>query len=617
MLQQQPQSKTKQKDALGAFEVSGDFAGQEQQALLNILEDMQVEKDQLENQRIAIFNVLDDVNIAQDELKRKYAELDVIKDLTQKMGVSLELKTVMENIVIAIKGLFPDITISYIIAPLGSKEISNIIYVHSPLSVGDGYMERIKENLLLGFETMPGLDTKQMDIKKWQTQKFYFEMIEAKKDKKAKAIPASMVNVPIVVPGAIAGIFNLSSMDPVAFNQKRLDIIYTIIASAGQTIERLKILIASEHSRLQDLVESMSNAILMLDSNKQVVVANPEMRKIAGVSNEKASFDEFINGIYRYGNLPPEKRVTGLEEAVKQIFSEDNSKTIHISEMPIGRKFFEAFVTPVRDWQEKASGGAVILHDITHLKEVDRMKTEFVSIASHQLRTPLTSINWFIEMLISGDAGKISKKQKEFLEEVHTGSKRMVQLVDDLLNVSRLETGRLKIEPKPVALEGFIQSIIDEAVPIAENKNCTIAFQKPKTKLEKISIDEGLMRQVVHNFITNAIRYSSEAKRSKKKCGIEVALEKKTSDVVISVKDSGIGIPKEAQERIFEKFFRADNARVMEAEGNGLGLYVAKMIVEASGGKVWFETAEGKGTTFFASIPAKGMKEKEGEKGLA
>jgi len=588
----------------------------EEKALFNILEDMQEDKIFLEQQRLATFNILEDINSTQEELKSKYIELDVIKELTQKMGTSLELKTVMENIVNAIKKLFPDITIAYIVAPLGSKEISNIIYVHSSLNINSGYLGRIKENLLLGLETMPGLGVEQVDIKKWKTQKFYFEMTGTKKDEKLDITPKAMVNAPIVVPGAIAGIFNLSSLNTNAFEKKKLDIIYTVIASAGQTIERLKMLVASEHSRLQDLVESMSNAILMFDSNKKIVVANPQMRKIANMSSDKAILGEFIDGIHKQGALQGKKDMIGLEEAIGQIFGE-RSKTVHISEMLVGRKFFEVFITPVRDWQEKTSGGAIIMHDITHLKEVDRMKTEFVSIASHQLRTPLTSINWFIELLLAGDAGKISKKQKDFLEEVYKGSKRMVQLVDDLLNVSRLETGRLKIEPKPVELEKFIQDIIDEISHVAEDKNCSISFKKPAKKIGKILIDESLMRQVVHNFITNAIRYSSVENKTKKKCDISVELEKKDNDIIISVKDDGIGIPKDAQRRIFEKFFRADNARTTEAEGNGLGLYVAKMIMDASDGKIWFETEEGVGTTFFASFPAMGMKAKKGEKGLA
>jgi len=590
----------------------------EERALFNMLEDMQDDKVSLEQQRLATFNILDDINKTQEELKRKYDELDVIKDLTQKMGTSLELKTVMENIVNAIKKLFPSITIAYIIAPIGSKEISNIIYVHSSFGVNKDYLERIKENLLLGLETMPGLEAEQMDIKRWRAKKFYFEMGSAGKDKKASLLPTSMVNVPIVVPGTIAGIFNLSSRSADIFNKKELDIIYTIIASAGQTIERLKTLVASEHSRLQDLVESMSNAILMLDSNKQVVVANPEMRKISGVSNKKASFSEFINGIYRYPeNLLIERHPTDLEEAVNRVFNED-SKIVHIAEMQIGRNFFEAFVTPVRDWQEKTSGGALILHDITHLKEVDRMKTEFVSIASHQLRTPLTAIKLFVEMLLRGNAGRISAKQKEYLGDVSESTERMIRLVNDLLNVSRLETGRLRIEPEETDIEEFIEEIIADTKPLIAQEKIKVIFNKPKTKLGLIAIDKSLMRQVVHNLLTNAIKYSFANIATSKSKQIVAALSvDDKQNYIVSVKDSGIGIPKDIQPRIFEKFFRADNAKKAETDGSGLGMYVAKMVMESSGGKIWFESEEGKGSTFYISIPSKGMKKQEGERGIA
>ena len=239
------------------------------------------------------------------------------------------------------------------------------------------------------------------------------------------------------------------------------------------------------------------------------------------------------------------------------------------------------------------------------------MKTEFVSVASHQLRTPLGAIKLFTEMLVKKGEKTFDKKQKDYLDNIYQSTQRMVKLVNDLLNVSRIETGRLKIEPESIQMEDFIQSVIDEVEPLAKESKCHITFIKPKPKLQKIGIDYTLMRQVIYNFITNSIRYSS-----KKQCDIIVTLEQKGDSYITSVKDNGIGIPKKIQSRIFEKFFRADNARKVETEGSGLGMYVAKMIVEASGGKVWFESQENKGSTFHASLPSKGMKKKDGEKGL-
>lgn len=262
-----------------------------------------------------------------------------------------------------------------------------------------------------------------------------------------------------------------------------------------------------------------------------------------------------------------------------------------------------------------ATSGALIyywLHE-SQIKRLERIKTEFVSVASHQLRTPLTAMNWYIEMMLSGDAGPLSEKQKDYLEEVYRGSNRMVGLVNDLLNISRLESGRLRIEPKPTDLTKLIKSIIKEVEPLTRAKNCDIFFdESPGVKV--VPIDESLMRQVIHNLVTNALKYVDGKKRN---CYHEIKISETSAAYVVSVVDNGIGIPVAVQPRIFEKFVRADNAIKVDAEGSGLGLYIAKMIMDASGGKIDFESKEGVGTKFILTIPKVGMSEKAGEKGLA
>jgi signal transduction histidine kinase len=255
--------------------------------------------------------------------------------------------------------------------------------------------------------------------------------------------------------------------------------------------------------------------------------------------------------------------------------------------------------------------------------DVDRLKNEFVGIASHQLRTPLATINWYVEMLKSEDAGKLNSEQKEFVDEVDAGIKRMVRLVNNLLNVSRIESGHLKIEPKLTEMEPFIEDIIKEIGPLAIENHSTIVFKKPKTPLPPVAIDATLLRQVVHNFLTNAIRYSLPGENT-----IDVVLSKEKGSYVVSVSDEGIGIPKQAQARIFEHFFRAENAREHAADGSGLGLFLAKMIMETAGGRIWFKSPtkyrkgkagirEGYGTAFYASVPVGGMKKHHGERELA
>lgn len=264
---------------------------------------------------------------------------------------------------------------------------------------------------------------------------------------------------------------------------------------------------------------------------------------------------------------------------------------------------------------QDVSGKTLVIEvflDVTKEHAVERMKTEFVSVASHQLRTPLTAIKLFAEILQSGESGNLSKTQKDYLENIYKSTERMVQLVNELLNVSRLETGRLTVTPVPARLDDLIDDIIKEVSSLAESKHCVVIFHKPKEKLEPIPIDLSLLRQIIGNLIGNAIVYSEPGK----KCNVAVSLEQVKSNMLITVADQGVGIPKDEQPRIFEKFFRASNAVRAEASGTGLGLYITKTIVDGFGGKIWFESEVGRGSTFYVTIPISGMRTKEGERVL-
>ncbi|MEK7131285.1 MAG: sensor histidine kinase [Patescibacteria group bacterium] len=250
-----------------------------------------------------------------------------------------------------------------------------------------------------------------------------------------------------------------------------------------------------------------------------------------------------------------------------------------------------------------------IFRDILKQKEVEQMKTDFISFASHQLRTPLTIIKWNTEMLINGDAGELTPDQKQRMFKIELGEKRMACLINSLLNISRLESNRLKIEPKPTDVLLLISSTISELVPYANAKNCHIKFNKPSRQLPLINLDPVLLKQVILNLLGNSINYSKP-----KKSLVEVTLKQVGRYFQIDVADDGIGIPAAAQNKIFQKFFRADNATKADANGIGLGLYITKLIVETSGGKIWFESAEEKGAKFHIVMPISGMSKKSGGK---
>ncbi|HVE80830.1 MAG TPA: HAMP domain-containing sensor histidine kinase, partial [Candidatus Dormibacteraeota bacterium] len=231
-----------------------------------------------------------------------------------------------------------------------------------------------------------------------------------------------------------------------------------------------------------------------------------------------------------------------------------------------------------------------------HLKELDQAKDEFISMASHQLRTPLTTVKGYISMMLDGDVGKVGKDQKEFLEYAYGGAQRMVHLISDLLNISRMEAGRFMIERTAVDLQKMAQEETTQLQTHAKEKGLKLEFIPPAKPLPTLNVDEDKTRQVVMNFIDNALYYT-------KKGRITVTLERAGDQAVLKVQDTGIGVPKADQAKLFKKFFRAENAHKVRPDGTGLGLYLAKRVIADQGGTLIFESAEGKGSTFGFKLP--------------
>lgn len=225
------------------------------------------------------------------------------------------------------------------------------------------------------------------------------------------------------------------------------------------------------------------------------------------------------------------------------------------------------------------------------LKALDESKDEFISMASHQLRTPLTSVKGYISIILDGDAGKISAKQKDLLHQAFFSSQKMVDLIADLLNVSRLRTGKFVIEPKPTNLDTIIRGEIDQLTETAKAKKVTLTYNKPKD-FPVLMFDETKIRQVIMNFADNAIYYTPTGGH------IQVSLVENPETVEFKVIDDGIGVPRSEQHHLFTKFYRAGNARQTRPDGTGLGLFMAKKVIMAEGGSVIFESEEGKGSTF-------------------
>ena len=235
---------------------------------------------------------------------------------------------------------------------------------------------------------------------------------------------------------------------------------------------------------------------------------------------------------------------------------------------------------------------------LEHLKEIDRAKTEFVSLASHQLRTPLTSVSWYSEMLLKHEVGPLNPKQKEYLDEVYAQNRRMIDLVDDLLNSSRIDMGMLNIEPRKIDLKNILESVLGEMEPLAREKNIQLE-KNIAENLPNAETDPEMIRIVFQNLISNAVKYTPNDGK------VTVALAPAGSHLDFKVADTGYGIPKFQQNRVFTKMFRADNIRSKVTDGTGLGLYIARAVAKELKGKIHFDSEENKGTTFLLDLPVR------------
>jgi signal transduction histidine kinase len=232
----------------------------------------------------------------------------------------------------------------------------------------------------------------------------------------------------------------------------------------------------------------------------------------------------------------------------------------------------------------------------SRLKELDHTKDEFISMASHQLRTPLTTIKGYLSMILEGDVGPVTKNERQMIQHAFDSAERMVFLIADLLNVSRLQSGKFIIENKPTDLAKMAEDEVSQLKDTAEHHKLKLTLHKPDN-VPMFNLDETKIRQVLMNFLDNAIYYTPAGG------SIDVALELTDKSISYTVTDTGLGVPKAEQHHLFSKFYRAGNARKMRPDGTGLGLFMAKKVIAAQGGAIIFKSVEGKGSIFGFSFP--------------
>ncbi len=365
-------------------------------------------------------------------------------------------------------------------------------------------------------------------------------------------------------------------------------------------LEREKTMYAAERDRSEGILRylhSIGEGVIATDCDGVLTFVNLTAAKmIARAEGSPLIGKEYLNEfVFSSGKGSGKKILDPVAEALKSsaVFPLPPYcyLTTSISNIPISGSF-----APIIK-NGKPLGVVSVFQDITERYNLEKEKDDFLSITAHQLRTPLTGIRWTLESLLDGDAGKLPKEATELLDQIFKNNQRLVTLVNDLLDVSRINMGKSKEELDTVDVASLIIDGIKTLEGLAKEKKVKVIFEKECKEDPQIMIGPKHFFQAIENLVSNAIKYTPSGGEA------HLLVSLKKQKVTIAVSDNGIGIPEKEQANIFRKFFRASNAVLKETEGSGLGLNVVRSFVEEGGGRIWFESKEGKGTTFFLEFP--------------
>ena len=367
--------------------------------------------------------------------------------------------------------------------------------------------------------------------------------------------------------GYFLGLFDLSDIKKTEDELKKVQAALLNILEDTEGARRMT---EEEKNKTQAIVTNFTDGLLFFDKDHNLALINPKAEDFFKTDNSR-----------------------GLKEIIE--FLGSDIKDVFRKEFVMAKDFILEISAISMEKDGVDLGNLVVLHDVSREKIIEKLKTEFVSLAAHQLRTPLSAIKWSLRMILDGDLGKINKDQKEIMEKTYQSNERMIALVNDLLSVARIEEGKYAINPISIDVAEICRLAIDSIADGFKKKGIRLKFIKPSKSI-MVFCDKEKIGLVLQNMLDNALKYTTKLGK------VSLSIEETLVDVTFNIKDTGIGIAKNEQNRVFSKFFRTNEAVLSEPVGSGLGLYMAKNIIDSHNGKIGFKSQPGKGTTFYFTL---------------
>jgi PAS domain S-box-containing protein len=379
----------------------------------------------------------------------------------------------------------------------------------------------------------------------------------------------------------------------------------------ARQLEEINILLSKEKEKLakekaQDsaILFAIADGLVVTNLKGEIILVNNSFEQLLNVPRDKVigkRMSEIVILKNKFDvEIPEENNIRYLSMRSGQKYSTPLDTT-HYYIRRDGKKFPVRITIAPIIMANQIVGSVEIFRDITKEEELNKAKNEFVSIASHQLRTPLSAINWYTELLLEDKKIKIGEENENYLSEIVKAKDRMSDIINALLDVSRIELGTFKVNPEIVKIDDIIRTIIKDHQPSVLSKSLKVDYNN-STSIDDYSFDTRLITIILQNIIGNAIKYTPTNGQVSINLSIDTSNQ---NQLLVEVKDTGMGIPDKDKKNIFSKMFRADNIRKIDTDGNGLGLYIVKSILDVVKGKIWFESKEGKGSTFYCLIPTK------------
>jgi PAS domain S-box-containing protein len=536
------------------------------------------------------------------EMQRRMYEVSILKELAERIGYSLNVQKIVDVITGSLRRILPYSTVSYLLLSDSEEEERIIFHCVLEESVNKRFIEVVRKQMVAALSALISREIKSDEID---------ESISGTiTDETNKEEVRSFFNIPVVINDHPVGILNVSSTKVGLYKEEEMTIMFTIMNQASTAVSKLETILNQEKGKLNSMVESMADGVFMVDVRNRLLVINPAAKSMLGVTKPSPSIFDVLDALASKMDLR-----TKIEESIKL------DKLTVEEQLKLNDKVLRVLISPVKDAENQALGSVVLFHDITKEKAVEKMREDFTSMMVHELRSPLTGIRSIANLLKEDKIKNEQKKYQEFIDLIVTNSASMLDLVNDLLDVAKLEAGKFQILRKESFVPDIIKVRIQSFNSLAQENHLTLE-SKLGDGIPKMMLDEGKIGQVLNNFLSNAIKFTKQGKiivssfvldANEDMAGKVAALgmiwpgvkpmKFDLKQLIIAVTDTGLGIPEDQLARLFNKFTQLEQTASSEKRGTGLGLVISKGIVEAHGGEVGVFSTAGKGTTFFFNLP--------------